>query len=65
MIDKPTTTSLRWRDDEGATATEYIVLLVFIALAIIIGATLLGDALNGVFDRASDEITQETGGDET
>lgn len=34
---------------EGATATEYLVLLVFIAIAIIAGATLFGDALNGLF----------------
>ena len=43
-------------DDEGATATEYIVLLVFIALAIIAGATLLGNAINGAFGRGATSV---------
>jgi pilus assembly protein Flp/PilA len=63
MIDKSTTVSLRFRDDEGATATEYIVLLVFIALAIIVGAGVLGTALNDKFDDAGDRITNEVPGD--
>ena len=37
------------REQDGATATEYIFLLVFIAIAIIIGATALGGALNTGF----------------
>jgi Flp pilus assembly pilin Flp len=43
--------------EEGATATEYIVLLVFIALAIIVGARLLGTSINGAFTRASNSIS--------
>ena len=42
--------------EEGATATEYIVLLVFIALAIIAGAILLGGAINTAFSNAKTEI---------
>jgi Flp pilus assembly pilin Flp len=42
--------------EEGATATEYIVLLVFIALAIIAGAILLGSAINGAFTKAQTNI---------
>jgi pilus assembly protein Flp/PilA len=42
--------------EEGATATEYIVLLVFIAIAIIAGAILLGNAINGAFSDASSEV---------
>jgi Flp pilus assembly pilin Flp len=42
--------------EEGATATEYIVLLVFIALAIIAGAILLGGAINGAFTKAKTNI---------
>ena len=42
--------------EDGATATEYIVLLVFIALAIIAGAILLGDAINGAFGGAAETI---------
>jgi pilus assembly protein Flp/PilA len=43
-------------DEEGATATEYIVLLVFIALAIIAGAIIFGGALNNVFDEAGSAV---------
>jgi Flp pilus assembly pilin Flp len=46
----------RRRGEEGATATEYLVLVVFIALAIIAGATLFGETLNGVFDDAGAEL---------
>lgn len=48
------------RDEEGATATEYVVLLVFIALAIIVGATFLGGSLNTVFNDAGTQLTDET-----
>jgi Flp pilus assembly pilin Flp len=48
---------LRHDSEEGATATEYIVLLVFIALAIIAGATLLGGAINNAFGGASAKVT--------
>jgi pilus assembly protein Flp/PilA len=44
------------RTEEGATATEYIVLLVFIALAIVAGATILGGAINTRFQGAGGEI---------
>jgi Flp pilus assembly pilin Flp len=43
--------------EEGATATEYIILLVFIALAIIVGAAVLGGAINGAFERAETTIS--------
>jgi pilus assembly protein Flp/PilA len=57
MIDKTVTSApARFRDDEGATATEYIVLLVFIAIAIIAGATIFGGALNQVFEDAGSEV---------
>jgi Flp pilus assembly pilin Flp len=42
--------------EEGATATEYIVLLVFVAIAIIAGTILLGTALNGAFGTASTRV---------
>ncbi len=45
------------RREDGATATEYIFLLVFIAIAIIVGATALGGALNSGFEDASSEVT--------
>ena len=40
----------RFRSDEdGATATEYAMLIVFIALAIAVGAQTLGNDLNTLF----------------
>ena|SRR5438067_2153548 len=38
-----------WRDERGATATEYAMLIIFIALAIAGGATLLGSNINNLF----------------
>lgn len=46
--------------EEGATATEYVFLLVFIAIAIIIGAGFLGDAINLGFSRAADSVTNNS-----
>jgi pilus assembly protein Flp/PilA len=36
-------------DESGATATEYAMLIIFIALAIAGGATLLGSNINNLF----------------
>lgn len=45
--------------EEGATATEYVVLLVFIALAIFIGAGILGGGLNDIFKGSCDELANQ------
>jgi len=45
-------TSLRHRD-EGATMVEYGMLVVVIALVVLVGAGLLGAAVNGWFTDAS------------
>ena len=37
------------RDDKGATATEYGLLVGLIALIIVVGVGLFGDALNDFF----------------
>jgi pilus assembly protein Flp/PilA len=37
--------------EKGATATEYSLLIAFVAFAIIIGAGLFGQALSGWFGR--------------
>ena len=42
--------------EDGAVATEYALLLVLIALAIITAATLLGLAIAGVFDAGSSTL---------
>lgn len=38
-----------WTLEKGATATEYSVLLGFIAIVIVAGVGLFGTSLNGVF----------------
>jgi Flp pilus assembly pilin Flp len=43
----------RFRNEEGVIATEYLVLMVFIALAIIAGATALGFAINSKLSSVS------------
>jgi len=44
------------RDERGATATEYAMLLVFIALAIAVGANVLGGGINTLFTNIGQEI---------
>jgi pilus assembly protein Flp/PilA len=45
------------RDEErGATATEYALLVAFIAFAIIVGATLFGDSVSGYFSELSGSV---------
>jgi len=46
------------RDERGATATEYAMLLVFIALAVAVGATALGGGINKLFTAIGTEIGQ-------
>ncbi len=43
-------------DDSGAIATEYALLLVFVAIAIIAGATALGVAISGRLNDAATTI---------
>lgn len=42
------------RLDDGASAVEYALLVVAIALVMVVGAFLLGDALSDRFDESSD-----------
>ena len=46
----------RFTREDGAVATEYGLLMVLIALAIIVAATALGVAISGVFERASGSL---------
>lgn len=43
-------------DERGATAVEYGILVTFIALAIVVGATALGDGINGMFNKAAGKL---------
>jgi len=47
----------RMENESGAVATEYVVLLVLIALGIIVGAAVLAGALNSKFSCASSSIS--------
>ena len=46
----------RFRREDGAVTTEYGLLVVFIALAVIVGMAALAVALNGMFNSASDQL---------
>jgi Flp pilus assembly pilin Flp len=46
----------RFRREDGAVTTEYGLLIVFIALAVIAGMVLLAAALNNMFGNASGEL---------
>ena len=45
------------RDERGATAIEYTMLVVFIALAIAVGATALGKGINDLFGKIGTFLT--------
>jgi len=51
----------RFRNDEnGATATEYAMLIVFVALAIAVGAQTLGQDLTALFSNVCNTLTNIT-----
>lgn len=55
------TLTSRFRSDEGgATATEYAMLIVFVALAIAVGAQTLGNDLTDLFTRVGTTLTGVT-----
>ena len=47
-------------DERGATATEYAMLIVFIALAVAVGATALGGGINTLFKNIGTTLTNVT-----
>jgi pilus assembly protein Flp/PilA len=46
------------REDKGATATEYALLVSFIAIAIIVGVTAFGTALSDFFNNLAGRVTK-------
>ena len=44
------------RDERGATAVEYALILIFIALVIIAGLTLLGAKLNQLYHVVANQV---------
>jgi Flp pilus assembly pilin Flp len=51
-----------WKDESGQDATEYVLLVVLIALAITAGMTVLATGINGAFGNASNTLNSQTGG---
>jgi pilus assembly protein Flp/PilA len=49
-----------FRRDEGISALEYALIAVLIALAIIVGARLLGQNMNATFEKAAGELPAVT-----
>jgi Flp pilus assembly pilin Flp len=47
-------------DEGGATATEYAMLIVFVALAIAVGAQALGNDLNNLFSSVGSTLSNIT-----
>jgi pilus assembly protein Flp/PilA len=47
-----------WKDEEGAAAAEYALILGLAALAIIAGATALGGAVNDKYQAGADAVTK-------
>jgi pilus assembly protein Flp/PilA len=45
------------RDERGATATEYAMLIVFVAVAIAAGANLLGQGVSSLFSQIGTYIS--------
>jgi len=43
-------------DERGATATEYALLIVFVALAIALGANTLGQGINSLFSQIGTQL---------
>jgi Flp pilus assembly pilin Flp len=46
-----------YHHERGATATEYAMLVVFVALAIAVGAQTLGNGITGIFTNMAATIT--------
>ncbi|MDW9375382.1 Flp family type IVb pilin [Sinorhizobium meliloti] len=49
------------KDESGATAIEYGLIAALISVALIGGATTLGEQLDTLFGNLSDEMTTATG----
>ena len=49
--------ALRAASDRGATSTEYALLVVFIAIAIVAGVTIFGQSLSGIFGQLASTLS--------
>jgi pilus assembly protein Flp/PilA len=48
------------RNERGATATEYALLIVFVAVAIAAGANILGQGISGLFSQIGTVLSNIT-----
>jgi pilus assembly protein Flp/PilA len=48
------------RDERGATATEYALLIVFVALAIAVGSQVLGKNISDLFSKIGTQLSTVT-----
>lgn len=46
-----------WQDESGQDATEYVLLVVLIALTVMAGMTVLATGINGAFQNASGQLS--------
>jgi len=51
-----------WDNESGQDATEYVLLVVLIALAITAGMTVLATGINGAYSNATNTLNTQTGG---
>lgn len=49
------------KEEEGAVAVEYVLLLVLIGLAFYVGANNLGNTLSNVFNTTAGNLTNASG----
>ena len=50
-----------YHNESGATATEYAMLVVFVALAIAVGAQTLGNGISGLFTNVASTLNGVAG----
>ncbi len=50
------------QDESGATAIEYGLIAALVAVAIVTGATAIGDQLNNTFDNVAGEVGSASSG---
>ncbi len=46
-----------WREEDGATALEYAILVVLIAIVMSVGAAVFGGALSNLFSQAGTSVS--------
>jgi pilus assembly protein Flp/PilA len=56
------TASRERRDERGASAAEYAILVSLIAVVIIAGVTFFGQATSGLFQKTCDSVSSSTAG---